>query len=65
MRLSQECLYELSHPPGVKDLLSPTTFPSLDAVIRESPRTKAVLREIGRMVLSLILEPMHCLTIII
>ncbi|KDR69692.1 hypothetical protein GALMADRAFT_255863 [Galerina marginata CBS 339.88] len=38
-------------PPGFEDLMNPTTFPYLDAVIRESLRTKAVLREIGRMAL--------------
>lgn len=31
-------------------MTSPTALPYLDAVVRETLRTKAVLREIGRMV---------------
>lgn len=46
--------------PGVEDLMSATAFPYLDAVVRESLRTKAVLREIGRVVLSNILESLVC-----
>ena len=41
--------------PGFEDLMSATTFPYLDAVMRETSRKKAVLREIGRMVNSLLI----------
>jgi len=36
--------------PAFEDLMSATALPYLDAVARETVRTKAVLREIGRMV---------------
>ena len=38
--------------PGFEDLMSGSALPYFEAVIRETLRTKAVLREIGRMVCS-------------